>query len=59
LSNEYAKTERGFQILGKHLQNASNVFMTVSQSLTLFGQKLASAQSLKSGEESEAEEFEG
>lgn len=59
LSNEYAKTERGFQILGKHMQNASNVFMTVSQSLTLLGQKLASAQSLKSGEESEAEQLEG
>lgn len=58
LSNGYAKTERGLQILGRHIQNASNAFLTANQSFTLLGQKLSSAQSLKSGEGQEAEQLE-
>jgi DNA recombination protein RmuC len=59
LAHEYAKTEDGLRILGRHIQNAYNSFASLSSGFTLLGQKLSSVQKLDSGEEVEADEAGG
>jgi len=49
LENEYAKSERGFEILGKHINNAYNSYSSVDTQLNQLRQKLRRARSLTEG----------